>query len=162
MTTTKSHVFQEGLIAGVLGYAAVAIVFVVLNVSQGLSPVFTPGVMGRALLGGGGLDPVSPWAGVLAFNALHLGLSMLIGLVAAFLAQRAEDDHDLAMGLVFFVMVLGGFIPILSGTLMVELLHALKWSEAVIGSLAGAVAALGYLGWAHRKLVVALFREAEV
>ena len=161
MSTTKRTVFQEGLIAGVLGYASVAIVFAVLNVSQGLAPTFTPDVMGRALLGGGGLEPVSPWAAVLAFNALHLSLSIGIGFVAAFLASRAELDHDLAMGLVFFVMALGGFVPILSGTVMVEFLHALRWSEAVIGSLAGAVSALGYLGWVHRDLVLALFNEAD-
>ena len=108
MSTTRNDVFREGLIAGVLGYAAVALVFVVLNLSQGLSAFFTPDALGRALLGNGGLDPVSPWAGVFAFNALHLAVSIAIGLLAAFIAHWAERDRDLATGLAFVMLVLGG------------------------------------------------------
>lgn len=160
MSTTRT-VFREGLIAGVLGYAAVALVFVVLNLSQGLSAFFTPDALGRALLGNGGLDPVSPWAGVFAFNALHLAVSIAIGVLAAFIAHWAERDRDLATGLAFVMLVLGGIVPVASGAVMVELLHALRWSEALVGASAGAVAALGYLAWTHRDLVAAIFDEAE-
>ena len=160
MPTPRSTIVREGLIAGILGYAAVAIVFVILNVSQGLSPVHTADVLGRALLGGA-MDPVGPWGAVLAFNALHLLVSLGLGVVAAALAYRAELDHGLAMGLVFFVLAMGGFVPIFFGAVTVELLHALRWPEVVVGSLAGAVGTLGYLAYAHRDLVLALFREAE-
>lgn len=160
MTTTKSTILREGLVAGLLGYAAVALLFVVLNVSQGLSPVHTPRLLGDALLGGL-MDPVEPFAAVLAFNGLHLVVTLALGVAAAALAYRAELDHGLAMGLVFFVLALGGFVPIFFGALTVEFLHALHWSEVVAGSLAGAVGTLGYLAWAHRDLMLDLFREAE-
>jgi hypothetical protein len=107
------------------------------------------------------MDPVGPWAAVLSFNALHLLVSLALGVGAAGLAYRAELDHGLAMGLVFFVLAMGGFVPIFFGAVTVEFLHALQWPEVVVGSLAGAVGTLGYLAWAHRDLVLALFREAE-
>ena len=160
MPATKSNILREGLIAGLLGYGAVALVFVILNVSQGLGPAHTPGALGDTLLRGF-MDPVEPWAAVLAFNGLHLLVSLLLGLGAAFLAYRAELDHGLAMGLVFAILALGGFVPIFVGAVTVEFLHALRWPEVVVGSLAGAVGTLGYLAWAHRGLVLDLFREAE-
>lgn len=160
MTTSKSTILREGLVAGLLGYASVALLFIVLNVSQGLSPVHTPEVLGSTLLQGF-MDPVGPWAAVLAFNGLHLGVTLALGVGAALLAYRAEMDHALAMGLVFFLLALGGFVPIFFGAVTVEFLHALRWPEVVAGSVVGAVGTLGYLAWAHRGLVVDLFREAE-
>lgn len=151
---------REGLIAGILGYAAVAVVFVVLNVSQGLSPVHTPEVLGETLLGGA-MDPVGPWAAVLAFNGVHLLATLLLGVSMAFLAHRAEVDHALGMGLLFMVVAVGGWVPIFFGAVTVEVLHALRWPEVLLGSMTGALATLGYLGWNHRELVSALFREAE-
>lgn len=160
MSTLRRSFFQEGLFAGILGYAAVAAVFVVLNVSQGLSPVHTPHVLGEALLGGS-MDPVEPWAAVLAFNGLHLAATLVLGLAMAYLVHRSELDHALGMGLLFFVVAVGGWVPIFFGAVTVEFLHALRWPEVVVGSAVGAAATLGYLGWAHRELVFALFREAE-
>ena len=160
MTADKARLLREGLIAGVLGYVAVAGVFLVLNVVQGVSAVHTPNVLGEALLGGW-MDPVEPMTAVLAFNGVHLVASLLLGLGAAFLAARAEVDHALAMGLVFAVLALGGFVPIFFGAVTVEFLHALQWPEVLMGSLAGAVGSLGYLTWAHWGLVVDLFEEAE-
>jgi hypothetical protein len=160
MKPSTSTVIREGLVAGLLGYAAVAGVFALLNVVQGLSPLHTPNVLGEALLGGP-MDPVEPMAAVLLFNGVHLLASLLLGLGAAALAARAELDHALAMGLVFFVLALGGFVPIFFGAVTVEFLHALQWSEVLMGSLAGAVGTLGYLAWAHRDLVLDLFDEAQ-
>lgn len=160
MPSQRARVFREGLVAGLLGYVAVAAVFIILNVAQGLSPTHTPHVLGEALLGGW-MDPIEPWTAVLAFNGVHLLATLALGLGAAFLAARAELDHALAMGLVFFVLALGGFVPVFFGAVTVELLHALEWSEVLVGSVAGAVGTLGYLAWAHRGLVVDLFDEAE-
>lgn len=161
MVTQRAQVIREGLVAGLLGYIAVAAVFVILNVAQGLSPVHTPHVLGEALLGGW-MDPLEAWTAVIAFNGVHLLATLLLGIGAAFLAARAELDHGLAMGLVFFVLAIGGFVPIFFGAITVEFLHALQWSEVLIGSVAGAVGTLGYLAWAHRALVLDLFEEAEV
>ena len=160
MATQRAQVIREGMIAGLLGYIAVAAVFMVLNVAQGLSPVHTPHALGEALLAGR-MDPIETWTAVIAFNGVHLLATLLLGLGAAFLAARAELDHGLAMGLVFSVLALGGFVPIFFGAVTVEFLHALQWSEVLMGSVAGAVGTLGYLAWAHRALVVDLFEEAE-
>ncbi|MEQ9570370.1 MAG: hypothetical protein RLN75_09290 [Longimicrobiales bacterium] len=160
MSSLRTPYFREGLVAGILGYVAVAAVFVVLNVSQGLSPAHTPHVLGEALLGGS-MDPVEPWAAVIAFNGVHLLATLLLGLAMAYLAHRAELDHALGMGLLFLIVAVGGWVPIFFGAVTVEFLHALQWSEVLLGSVAGAVGTLGYLGWSHRELVHALFREVE-
>lgn len=160
MPAHRAPFLREGLVAGLLGYVAVAAVFVVLNVSQGLSPVHTPQLLGEALLGGR-MDPVEPWAAILAFNGLHLLVTLVLGVAMAFLAFRAELDHALGMGLLFFVVAVGGWVPIFFGAVTVEFLHALRWPEVLLGSVTGAIATLGYLGWSHRELLNQLFREAE-
>lgn len=160
MPTTRATILREGLMAGLLGYLAVAGFFALLNVSQGLGPLSTPDAIGRALLGDT-IDPLGRWAPALAYNGLHLVASLVLGMIGAGLAYRAELDHDLAMGLVFFTLAVGGFLPLMSGAVMVEVLHALRWTEVLAGSLAGAVGTLGYLSWTHRKLVATLLEKGE-
>lgn len=160
MTEERRRLIREGFTAGILGYAAVVALFIVLNLMAG-EPLFqTPFVLGSALLGSL-LDQPGIYGPILAYNGLHLAVSMALGVVASFLAFRAEKDHDLGSGLVFFVLAVGGWLPIFLGAITVEYLHALTWLQVVAGSALGAVVTLGYLAVAHKTLVRALFREAE-
>lgn len=160
MSVRRDVLIRQGMAAGFLGYAGVVAVFALLNVAQGLDPLHTPRVLGTALLGGG-LDPVEPMAAILAYNGLHLLVSLMVGLVGSFLADRAEEDHALGMGLVFAVLAMGGWVPIMFGAVTVELLGALRWAEVLVGTGAGALALLGTLAWLHRTLLGELFREIE-
>jgi hypothetical protein len=160
MSANGRRVLREGFVAGFLGYAAVVLLFAILNLLAGQGLFHTPRVLGSALLGPA-LDPPGP-APILAYNGLHLIVSLALGVGAAFLAGRAEEDHDLGSGLVFFVLALGGWVPIFFGALTVEWLQALTWTEVVAGSAVGAVATLGYVALSHRPLVRALFAEARV
>ena len=159
MTETRRRVFREGLIAGVLGYLAVVALFAVADITSGEGLLHTPQMLGSALLGDV-LDPGSA-APILAYNGLHLLVSLALGLGASFLAGRAEDDHDLGSGLVFFVLAIGGFVPIFFGAVTVEYLQAMGWAEVIAGSALGAIATLGYIALSHRALVQALFDEAK-
>lgn len=159
MTSQRSRLLKEGVVAGLLGYIAVVALFAFLNALQGLPLFYTPTVLGTALLGGA-LDPTGPYAPVLAYNGLHLVATLALGVAASFLAARAEADHDLGAGLVFFVLALGGWVPIFFGAIAVEYLEALSWLDVVVGSAVGAAATLGYVAWAHRGLVADLLAEA--
>jgi hypothetical protein len=159
MTEERRRLIREGLTAGLLGYGAVVALFIVLNLMAG-EPLFqTPFNLGSALLGSL-LDQPGVYGPILAYNGFHLIVSMALGMVASFLAQRAEADHDLGSGLVFSVLALGGWVPIFFGAVTVEYLHVLTWLQVVAGSAVGGAVTLGYLAASHRPLVQALFREA--
>ncbi|UCC26199.1 MAG: hypothetical protein JSU98_03655 [Gemmatimonadales bacterium] len=160
MSDERNRLIREGFIAGLLGYGAVVALFAILNLVAGLSPFHTASVLGSALLGSA-LDQAGPLGPVLAYNGLHLVVSILLGIGASFLANQAEADHDLGSGVVFGLLALGGWIPIFFGAITVEYLHAVGWAEVLAGSLVGAGAILAYIGWAHRDLVQALFEEAQ-
>ena len=159
MTEERRRLIQEGFVAGLLGYGAVVVLFGILNLAAGESPFHTASLLGSALLGSS-LDQAGELGPVLAYNGLHLVVSVLLGTAAAFLAARAEVDHDLGSGVIFGLLALGGWIPIFFGAITVEYLHALSWVEVVSGSVVGAGAILAYIGRAHWSLVQALFEEA--
>ena len=165
MPRTGKQVILDGFVAGLLGYAAVVLLFAFLNVASLQGVFHTPELLGRALLGGvtdGGSGPGSALAPVLAFNGLHLLISLALGLGVSALAERAEDDHALGFGLVFGIIAVGGFVPIFVGAITVELFGAITWRDVLAGSFAGALGTLGYVAWVHRDLVRALFSEAKV
>jgi hypothetical protein len=160
MRARRDVVIRQGLVAGLLGYGGVVAIFALLNLSQGLDAFHTPRILGSALLAGA-LDPVEPLAAIFAYNGLHLLASLAMGLIGAILADRAEEDHALAMGLVFAVLAMGGWIPLVFGAVTVEMLGALRWVEVLLGTGTGALFLVGTLAWAHRALLADLFREAE-
>ena len=106
MSDERNRLIREGFIAGLLGYGAVVALFAVLNVAAGLSPFHTASVLGTALLGSA-LDQAGPLGPVLAYNGLHLVVSILLGVGASFLANQAEADHDLGSGVVFGLLAIG-------------------------------------------------------
>ena len=159
MTEDRRRLIREGVTAGLLGYGSVVLLFIVLNLMAG-EPVFhTPFLLGSALLGSL-LDQPGIYGPILAYNGLHMAVSLGLGVFASLLAQRAEADHDLGSGLVFFVLAMGGWVPIFLGAITVEYLQVLTWTQVVAGSAVGGAVTLGYLAWAHRPLVAALFEEA--
>lgn len=159
MTEDRRRLIREGITAGLLGYGAVVLLFIVLNLMAGEPLFHTPFLLGSALLGSL-LDQPGIYGPILAYNGLHLVVSLALGVGASVLAQRAEADHDLGSGLVFFVLALGGWVPIFFGAVTVEYLHVLTWLQVVAGSAIGGAVTLGYLAWSHRPLVAALFDEA--
>lgn len=163
MHRTRKQLVLDGFIAGLLGYAAVVLLFAFVNLASMRGIFATPEALGRAILGttDRAAGPGGAMAPILAFNGLHLLVSLALGMLVAFLAEQAETDHGLAYGLVFTAIAVGGFVPIFFGAITVEALHALSWKSAVAGSVAGGLATLGYITWLHRDLVHQLFQEIE-
>jgi hypothetical protein len=160
MSEDRSRVIREGFVAGLLGYAAVAALFAILNLAAGESPFHTASLLGSALLGSS-LDQAGEFGPILAYNGLHLVASLVLAVAASFLVNRAEEDHELGSGVVFGLLALGGWVPIFFGAITVEYLQALRWAEVVAGSVVGAGAIVAYLARVHWSLVQDLFAEAQ-
>ena len=83
----------EGLVAGAIGYAVVALFFVVVNVMQGWRAFHTAEALGLALFYGGVPAAGAGHAGpVIAYNGFHLVLFLVLGMGAAWLAETDRCD----------------------------------------------------------------------
>jgi hypothetical protein len=119
MNTERGRIYWQGLLAGLIGYATVAIALAIANVVLGKSPFHTAALLGNAIFYGL-TDPSQSrvWAGpVLAYNGLHLLVFLGIGLVAAWLAHLSErGPHFWYIGAVLMLFlafhILGAFLLI--------------------------------------------------
>lgn len=160
MRPDRVEVLTHGLVAGFIGYAAVVIYFAIVNVIGGHSPFHTASTIGAALFYGG-IDPagtVQPGP-VLAYNGVHLAVSLIAGLGSAFLLFEAERHHSLWY-FVFFLF-LGGFIYVVLfvGALGSEVVHVIPWWFALTGTLVWVSAMAAYLWTQHRGLLKELQEE---
>lgn len=103
-----TEIVWEGLLAGIIGYATVAILVGVCDLAFGRSFFFTAAMLGEAAFYGL-TDPanVVVWPGaVFAYNGVHLLGFLFIGMSAAWLAYLAEKGAELwYLGLVLFLLV---------------------------------------------------------
>ncbi len=153
----------QGLIAGFIGYAAVALFFAIINVIAGRSPFFTAAFFGGALFYGV-RDPaqVTVWPGaVLAYNGVHLLMFLALGMIASWLAYLSERGPQFwyigAILFLFVVFHMYGFVLLLTGGIQTVIP---TWTVFVATVLAG-TAMFGYLLWVHPRFRSELheFRE---
>jgi hypothetical protein len=111
----------QGLAAGFIGYAAVALFFAIFNLAAGRSPFFTAAFLGDALFYGV-RDPaaVVVWPGpVFAYNGVHLLMFLMLGMVASWLALLSERGPQFwYLGTIVFLFVvfhLYGFVLLVTG-----------------------------------------------
>lgn len=136
----KRRFLGWGIVAGVVGYATVALLFGIFNLFAGRSFFFTAALLGQMVLG-----PVVPpdelvvsALPVLIYNALHFVAFVVIGTVAAALLTLAERMPK-AGHLVFFLFLVGFLFSV-----ALILLFAAPVAEAMPwGSVFAANAAAG-------------------
>ena len=153
---SSSKVITEGITAGVLGAAAVAVWFLLVDTVNG-RPFFTPTVLGTALFrGGAGLDspetlPIS-FEMVTVFTWIHLLVFAVLGGIAARLLAVAERAPNAGFGiLLLFVVFEFGFIAV-SMTVADHLLHTLGAASVFIGNLLAAAVMVTYFRLRHPSL----------
>jgi len=136
--------YAEGLLAGVVGAATVALWFLIVDTVNG-RPFYTPTVLGIALFGGGaGLaapESVAPsFEMALGFTWVHVLVFLLIGVAASWLLTLVERNPSVGFGVVIlFVFFEFGFL--LASTVVAEpVLHALAWPAVLVGNLFAAAA----------------------
>ena len=154
-----SDFYTQGIEAGVLGAAAIALWFFLVDLLSGRDYFYTPNLLGTALFGrGAALDrpdrlPIS-FETVLVYTWIHGLVFCAMGGAAAKLLSLAERDINAGFGIVlFFVIFESGFV----GAALVfaePVLHALTWSSVLIGNLLAAAVMAGYFWRRHRNLKI--------
>jgi len=155
-TSETSKLYLEGIVAGVIGAATIAIWFLILDAING-RPLYTPNVLGTALFRRGeGLTsletlPIS-FEMVLMYTWVHGLAFAVIGGVVSRLLALAERNPNLGFGiLLLFVVFEFGFLVV--ATLFEDrILRALSWQAILLGNLLAAVAMAGYFWRRHPNL----------
>ncbi len=159
--TKKGAWVPVGLLAGLIGYVTVVALFGFINVVGGEAVFHTAALLGSALFFGarGAAEVVAGPGPIIAYNGVHMLVSLVIGLGAAWLIFQTEKNHPLWF-IVFFVFLAGFIYSVaLVGVLVAEVVELLSWPVIVIANVAAGVTAGGYLWWRHSRLLVELTEE---
>lgn len=147
------RVLKQGAIAGLIGFATVALLFAIVNLIGGHSPFATASALGAALQGVA--DPATePTAvGYIAtYTAVHLAVFIGLGVFAAALATLADRGWQLwFVALFFFLFVsfhLYAAVQALGAPMRSALPDVLVWVVGVAASLMMAL----YLVRVHPRL----------
>jgi hypothetical protein len=163
MRPERAQVLTQGLVAGFVGYAAVVAFISLANLVSGRPVFHTAAALGTTLFYGLS-DPtalaIEPGP-VLAYNGIHLTLSLAAGIVAAWLLFETERHHFIWY-FVLFIFVAGFLFSLLAiGIVGAEIAHLVPWWSVVAANLVWAVALGGYLWYQHRGLLARLSEEQE-
>jgi hypothetical protein len=153
MNAGERSVVREGIVAGLIGAAVVALWFFVFDLARG-KPFITPTLLGSMVFFGVktpvGLDPaLGP---IVGYTILH-GLAFIaFGIVAATMMAMSEREPTLFIG---FVILFACFEVFFFGLLSVlgrAAQAALVWWSVLIGNLLASVAMIWYFFRAYRAL----------
>jgi hypothetical protein len=157
-SSTISNIYVEGIVAGIIGAATIAVWFFVLDIFSG-RPFYTPTVLGTALFRHGvGLDepqalPISLEM-VLLYTWVHGLAFCVIGGLAAKLLALAEGNLNVGFGiLLFFVIFEFGFVAI-AFIFAEPILQLLAWPTVLVGNLLAAVAMATYFWRRHPNMII--------
>lgn len=157
-STRLPAVYAEGLLAGAVGAATVALWFLVIDMLSG-RPLYTPTVLGTALFGGGrGLESpesiVPSFDMALSFTWVHVLVFLLIGVAASWLLGLVERNPSLGFGVVILFVFFECAFLIASTSLAEPVLHALAWPAVLVGNMLAAAAMAATFWWRHPRLVI--------
>jgi len=141
------RILREGFVAGLIGAAAVAVWFFLVDLIGG-DPFYTPSMLGSAVFWGlrdPGLVEIN-FPTVIAYTMLHTVLFALVGMIAAALATVVQKfPSTLFLIVVFFAIFEVGFYIVVA-TMAAPLLGRLAWSKVAVGNLIAALG-MGYYLW---------------
>lgn len=155
MQQSRASVWWQGFVAGLIGYAAVAVFFGVVNLVSGHSFFYTAAVLGHVLLGtepASASELVQP-AAVFAYNGVHLLLFLVFGFVASWLVEET-DRHPAFWYLVFFAFLVGFFFNVALVTVFTvpAPADAVPWGSIVAANLLAGLGMGTYLAGRHPGL----------
>jgi hypothetical protein len=153
MAPTERSILREGVVAGLIGAAVVAVWFLVFDIARG-RPFLTPGLLGAAVFRGvtNPADVVPTFGNVLGYTIIH-GLAFIaFGVVAASLMAVSEREPALFLAFVILFASFEVFVFGLLGALGKSMLGALVWWAILVGNLLASIAMLWYFFRAHRAL----------
>ena len=149
---TKALTLQ-GIVAGIVGYAAVVVFYAIVNVVAGRSIFYTAAVLGSALFEGvtssGAVDVAT--GPVATYNMVHLLFFLALGLLGVFVAAETERFPALWYLGFLSVVVVGGSVLMAVFFFAAPLFGGAWWQLAVASLLAAALMAW-YLLSRHPRL----------
>src|SRR5881397_3111148 len=153
MAPAQRSVLREGIVAGLIGAAVVAVWFLAFDILRG-RPFLTPGLLGAAVFQGvtnpAGVEPT--FGNVLGYTIVH-GLAFIaFGVVAASLMAVSEREPTLFVAFVILFASFEVFVFGIVGALGKSMLGALVWWAILGGNLLASLAMLWYFFRAHRAL----------
>ncbi len=153
-----SRVAQEGIAAGILGAAVVALWFLILDLLSG-RPLYTPTVLGTALFRSerGLATPESlpiSMEMVLMYTWVHALAFCVIGGVAARLLALSEKNPHIGFGVILLFVVLEFGFLFAASVFAEGLLGALAWQAVLVGNLLAAAGMAIYLWRRHPMLEI--------
>lgn len=152
------RIVREGGIAGLIGAAAVALWFLVIDLIEGV-PLQTPAVL-WAVIFGGVRDATTITVGVgpvVLYTLVHCLAFIAFGVVAALLLSGAEREPAMLLALLIFFAAFEVFFLALVAFLARPALQVVAWWKIPIGNLLASVSMLAYFFLAHRALARTLF-----
>jgi hypothetical protein len=153
----SARVYQEGLVAGLIGAATVALWFLILDTVNG-RPLSTPTLLGTAIFRHGTLAapetlPVSLEM-VAMFTWVHALVFVGLGGLASRLLGLAERNPSFGFGvLLLFAVFQFGFI-IAAMLFAAPVLHALTWPAILAANVLATATMGGYFWLRHPTLTV--------
>lgn len=147
----QNRTIRDGLIVGLIAYAAVALFYSIFDVLAARGVLYTVDLLGRAMFRGL-RDPAilmmplewDPMA-IFLYNAFHLVMSLGIGIVVAGLVEQAERHPSQAL-LVLFMIVAGAVATVFAvGYLTESVRPVLPWWSIVVANVLAVMLAAAYL-----------------
>jgi len=149
MHQSKARIVADGVVAGLIGGAVIAIWFFIFDAVNG-RPLWSPALLASALLHGSG-EPVAmtqtAWTLVAEYSVVHFLVFALIGAIGALLIAAAEETPELFAPLLIFT---AGFQLFFVALLMLAgptAAAAMPWWKVIIGNLMATTAMLAYFLW---------------
>jgi len=148
-------VVNEGLLVGLVAYASVAVFYAVFDLLAARGPLYTVNLLGRAVFTGERDPSVLQFpmsldlTAIFLYNAMHLILSLVIGLIVVRLVAQAEGHPSQARA-VLFTIVAGFVVTILAVGMLTEPMRALlPWWSIVVANVVAVWVAGSYLLRVH-------------
>jgi hypothetical protein len=155
-SVVDSRVYQEGIVAGILGALTVALWFLVVDMMHG-RPFYTPTVLGTTLFSRGvwpsTLETLPPSFDMVAmFTWVHLLVFGVIGVVVAYLIAVAERNPSLGFGIILLFVILEACFTVTAMIVAEPILRALTWQAILVANFLAAAVIAGYFWLRHPML----------
>jgi hypothetical protein len=146
----SARIYQEGIVAGIIGAVTVALWFFVIDLVNG-RPLYTPTVLGTALFGRGSGPPSFETLPismemVLMFTWVHGLAFAAIGGVVAWLLTTAERHPSVGFGILLLFVIFEAGFTVAAMLFAAPILKALTWPAILVANLLAA-AAIGVYFW---------------
>ena len=159
----EHEVLREGLVVGLVGAAAVAVWFLLLDLVSGRI-LFTPAALGSIVFHGatGPGDVEVNALVILGYTGLHLAAFLFTGIVAAGITALVENRQPyFIFGAVLLFVTFETFFIGLVAIAAQWLLEVIPWWSIAVANLIAA-AAMGYYLWTQHPRLAAVLSEIDL